>query len=381
MQSCSGKHAGFQDIILMNDRSSLQSHIFMQENAISFRLLEWYRKHKRDLPWRSTTDPYLVWVSEIMLQQTRVDQCIPYYYSFMDAFPDIQALASASVTEVLKAWQGLGYYTRARNMHETARYITGPLGGQFPGNYEGLLNLKGIGRYTAAAIASIAFNEPVPVLDANVYRVLSRLKGISHPVNNHSAYSHYRDEAAAIINKECPGEHNQAIMELGALICISSRPDCIACPLAGSCVANASGLTGQLPVRVKNASVRNRYFHYFIITSERYIYLNHRNQADIWKGLYDFPMEETTVAVDPEKIIQGGLLGKLFGDCPVEVLRISQPVKHRLTHQLITARFYHIRTGKNALLPGDGLVRTDKKSLTRYPMPRLIEKYLAENQS
>ena len=224
----------------------------------------------------------------------------------------------------------------------------------------------------------MAFNEPIPVIDANVYRVISRLSGIRYPVNNSRSYGLYLKHAAGFMDREHPGEHNQALMELGALICIPSKPYCTLCPLSGFCYAYARGLTDQLPVREKKTIVRNRYFHYFIISDGRYILLNKRVKEDIWKGLYDFPLAETAGPVDPVKIIRGDTWKKIFGENPVHVIRISRPVKHRLTHQLITARFYHIRTAGDVSFRKHGLVSTDKNNFNRYPLPRLIEKYLAD---
>lgn len=378
MSAWQDEHFENQIFTTEGNSSCLELHIFMQKKIISESLRAWYGEHRRDLPWRATADPYHIWVSEIILQQTRVDQGLPYYSRFIAAYPDIHTLASASVTSVLKVWQGLGYYTRARNMHETAKFIDSHLGGHFPDSYDGLLKLKGIGRYTAAAIASLAFNKPVPVLDANAYRVISRLSGIRFPVNHSRSYILFRDQAAKIMDRQHPAEHNQAIMELGALVCVPSCPQCLSCPVSGDCYAFAHGLTDQLPVREKKISLRKRYFYYFIITEGRYVYLNHRGKADIWKGLYDFPMEESARPVDPEKITGRETWRKLFSDDPVKVSLISSPIKHRLTHQLITAVFFHIVREGNAPIRQEGLIRTDKNKVMQYPLPKLVENYLGE---
>jgi A/G-specific adenine glycosylase len=218
----------------------------------------------------------------------------------------------------------------------------------------------------------------VPVIDGNVYRVLSRLSGIRHPVNNSKAYSVFHKKAARLMDRTHPGEHNQAIMELGALVCLPTRPDCPQCPLSVACFALARGLTGELPVRDNKIAVKCRYFHYLIIEAGVYVYLNHRVEADIWKGLYDFPFIETTGPVDPEHFIPGEEWRKFFGNSAVAVTHISRPIKHRLTHRLITARFYHIRTDKAFSFRKDNYIRTDKNKLPDYPLPKLIENYLLE---
>ena len=239
---------------------------------VSSELQQWYAIHKRDLPWRQTGSPYLIWLSEIMLQQTRVAQGLDYYLRFALRYPRIEDMANAPLDDILKLWQGLGYYTRARNMHETAKFVVNNLNGVFPETYEGLLSLKGIGKYTAAAIASICNQEPVPVVDGNVLRVLARFYGIDEPVNTAKGKRIFEERAAGILDRANPGIHNQAVMELGALVCVPRNPRCNECPLEKECVARARGIIDLLPLKSDKKMQRNRYFNYiFLHNTESYL--------------------------------------------------------------------------------------------------------------
>jgi len=257
---------------------------------VSIILQEWYAVNKRDLPWRHTKDPYLIWVSEIILQQTRVAQGLDYYNRFVGRFPNIRSLAEAEQVEVLKYWQGLGYYSRARNLHETAIDICRRWNGIFPERYDDILALKGIGEYTAAAIASLAWNLPYPVVDGNVYRVLGRLFTIETPIDTGKGKKEYRELATLLMPPEQAGLHNQAMMEFGALQCIPQTPDCETCPLSGSCFGYASGNPQQYPVKQNKTKIRNRYLHYFIILHGTDTFIRRRSEKDIWEGLYEFPL-------------------------------------------------------------------------------------------
>ncbi len=250
------------------------------------KLITWYLQNKRSMPWRETTDPYHIWLSEIMLQQTRVAQGLPYYLAFTKSFPTVFDLANASEDEVLKLWQGLGYYSRARNLHATAKYVANELQGEFPDNYKDLLQLKGVGDYTASAIASICFNEVVPVVDGNVYRVLSRHFGIDTPINSTKGIKEFKELAIELIDHEDPANYNQAIMEFGALQCKPKSPYCIVCPLNESCEALKTGKVDMLPVKLKKQKIKNRYFNYLIFSiNDQHTIIQQRTGNGIWKGL------------------------------------------------------------------------------------------------
>ncbi len=246
------------------------------------------------MPWRETSDPYCIWLSEIMLQQTRIEQGLPYYLAFTNAYPSIFDLANASEEEVLKLWQGLGYYSRARNLHATAKYIAFELNGKFPETYEGLLKLKGVGDYTASAIASISYNEPVAVVDGNVYRVLSRYFDIDTPINSTAGIKEFKLLAKELLDKEDPATYNQAIMEFGALQCKPQSPLCNTCPLSASCLALKNNKISMLPVKLKKGKIKKRYFNYLVFQSEENkTILEKRSGKGIWEGLYQFPLIET----------------------------------------------------------------------------------------
>ena len=270
---------------------------------ISGKIIEWYKVNRRALPWRETNDPYKIWVSEIILQQTRVLQGLDYYRRFTEAFPDIQSLASASIDQVMRLWQGLGYYSRAVYLHQAAQHIMEEHAGTVPGSYRELLKIKGIGEYTAAAIASIAFQEPVPLIDGNVFRVIARLFNISYEKGTAEARKAAREIAGEILDPSCPGLHNQAMMEFGALQCIIKNPDCGKCILHEGCRACLYGKVNLLPVKRKREARLQRYFNYLVVRSGDSILMRKRNGKDIWQYLYDFPLIETSSLEDPADII------------------------------------------------------------------------------
>src|SRR6478736_1262977 len=267
-------------------------------------LIKWYLQNKRDLPWRKTTDPYPIWLSEIMLQQTRVAQGMPYFLSFTTAFPTVFDLANASEEQVLKLWQGLGYYSRARNLHKTAQIVAFEMNGIFPDNYNDLLKLKGIGEYTAAAIASFSYNECVPVVDGNVFRVLSRYFDLETDIAQASAKKEFAALAFELMPKDNPAQFNQAIMEFGALQCVPKNPNCAECVFNDSCLALQKKKVNQLPVKLKKTKVRNRYFNYIIgIDEKENTIIQKRTAKGIWHNLYEFPLIETEQVEDFENII------------------------------------------------------------------------------
>ena len=289
----------------------------------------WYHQNKRALPWRQTSDPYKIWISEIILQQTKVDQGVKYYYRFLERFPTIKKLAEANEDEVLKIWQGLGYYSRARNLHFTARYINNELNGKFPADFESILQLKGIGPYTAAAIASFAYNLPCPALDGNVYRVLSRYFGIGTPIDSAKGKKEFYRLATELIPASNPGLHNQAMMEFGALQC-TPKPDCSRCPVAETCFVFRNNMVSHLPVIEKKTKQRNRYFDYYLIEKGEFIYLEKRMGNDIWRNLYQFPLVETPDELTEQELIEMKNIPFLNG-CSKNLKKIS-PVKKHILH-------------------------------------------------
>jgi A/G-specific adenine glycosylase len=345
---------------------------------ISKFLLPWYEINKRSLPWRSGRNPYMIWVSEIILQQTRIYQGIDYFQRFIDRFPDVTTLATANIEDVLLIWQGLGYYSRARNMHQTARTIISEYQGEFPTTYKELIQLKGIGPYTAAAISSISFNEKKAAVDGNVFRVIARLFGIREAPGMAHSRSVIQQKADQILDKQDPGSHNQAMMELGARICKPTSPICHACPLSRQCYAYKSGEADLLPLRKKPSRKRKRYFHYLVVFHNGSTYIRQRTGKDIWEQLYEFPLIETGRAVSPVRLEKLTAWHDLFGGRDIRLLKTSRTIKHQLTHQEINARFYLIvPCGKNSFALPDAL-RVEAEELTNYPQPVLIGRTMKE---
>jgi A/G-specific adenine glycosylase len=347
---------------------------------ISKILINWYASYKRNLPWRATSDPYIIWVSEIILQQTRVDQGMEYYKRFITSFPDVYTLAAATEKEVLKLWQGLGYYTRARNMHSTAKTIVNEFLGVFPAKYPDLLKLKGIGPYTASAIASICFGEPTPVVDGNVKRVIARCFGINLAVNSPEGQKAIYEACNLIIDKKQPGEFNQAIMEFGALHCTPKKPRCFSCPLQAGCEAFHAGKVDTLPIKVKCAKPRNRHFIYLAVIHEdkdgdQVIYLKKRTEKDIWKGLYELPLIELPIVSEPEELYSLQEWNAIFRQQPLEIIEYSNEFKHLLSHQTIHARFVTIRVDGQPE-GSESWERAKISQLSQFPIPRLIDRYL-----
>lgn len=305
------------------------------------RIIHWYLLHKRDLPWRETLDPYLIWLSEIILQQTRVAQGLAYYNAFAERFPTVQELAKADEDEILRMWQGLGYYSRARNLHKTAKIVVDEFEGVFPSRYDRLLSLPGIGEYTAAAVASFSANEVQAVLDGNVFRVLSRFFGIHEAINSSKGKKVFSILANELIDHEKPAVYNQAIMEFGALQCKPMRPNCGLCPLLDGCYAFERQRVNELPVKLKKAKSRNRYFNYFVIRKGDKILINKRGSGDIWQNLHDLPLLESTRDLKMDEIQRLPEFQETFGE-KVTLRFISDPNKHVLSHQNIFARFYEV---------------------------------------
>ena len=346
---------------------------------ISERLQEWFVGHHRDLPWRDTKDPYLIWVSEIVLQQTQVAQGTNYYLRFIDRFPDVQSLADAEQMEVLKYWQGLGYYSRARNLHEAAKDVMSRFQGVFPEVYKDILSLKGIGEYTAAAIASFAWNLPYPVLDGNVYRVLGRLFAVSTPIDTGKGKKEYRELAAMIMPPHQAGEHNQAIMEFGALQCVPQHPTCAECPLSDNCMAYNAGNPQLYPVKEKKPKTRDRYLNYFFITFGSHTFLHCRSEKDIWKGLYEFPLIETDKPLNFTEIQNEPAFKKLFHSASTSTFTLEKEnVKHTLTHQTLHATFYRVEIQKEPAIIKN-YVKLPLSKIEDYPFPKLISAFLQQS--
>jgi A/G-specific adenine glycosylase len=350
------------------------NHFFTYE--FSPRLLAWYERNKRELPWRETSDPYKIWLSEIILQQTRVMQGLPYYKDFVSKYPTIIDLARASEQEVLRLWQGLGYYSRARNMLHTAQIIAFEKNGVFPDNYEELLKLKGIGSYTAAAIASFAFREKVAVLDGNVFRVLARVFGISTDILSHEAKKIFSAKANSLISEDKPDIFNQAMMELGALVCTPQSPDCLLCPFSEDCVACLTGKQQEFPVKIKKTKVRKRFFHYLIFEIDDQFALKERTSKDIWQGLYDFYLLESD-DFKPITNLADTVLTQLLTGAEVEVS--DEVFTHQLTHQRIFTKFWLVylkNETQQKAVEQLGLQFYSLEEINHLPKPILIDKYM-----
>ena len=336
------------------------------------KLTSWYLENKRDLPWRKTADPYHVWLSEIILQQTRVAQGMPYYFRFVNVFPSVFDLANASEEKVLKQWQGLGYYSRARNLHAAAKYVAYDLGGKFPDNYKDLIKLKGVGDYTASAVASICFNEPVAVVDGNVFRVLSRVFGIDTPINSTEGKKHFKEKAQQLLDPQNPADFNQAMMEFGALHCTPRNPACETCPFSEDCVAYNQNRISQLPVKLKKQKIKKRHFNYLVFVSEgERTVLQQRKGKGIWKGLYEFPLVETLSEATLENLVREEKCRDYLNLNKKRVdLFNDAPIVHKLSHQHIYTKFWIVNCEE---LPEKGVAF---KEIEKFPVPALIEKFI-----
>ena len=348
----------------------------MEAKVFANQIINWYHHHKRDLSWRHTRDPYKIWLSEIILQQTRVAQGKPYYEKFVNTYPTVFELAAASETEVLRLWQGLGYYSRARNLHACAKMVVNEYEGRFPDTYDELLKLKGVGKYTAAAIAAFAFDQPAAVVDGNVYRVLSRVFGIAEDIASTKGAKTFEKKAWSLVPETTAADYNQGIMEFGALQCTPKSPACALCPFSLDCYAYNHNAQDSLPVKLKKVKVRTRYFHYLVFKSGEQYWMKERGPKDVWQGLYDFEIYEGERALDTEAVL----------DAVPESLRPhlvlaneSAEYKHILTHQRIFARFYLLEAGEEAKgLMSSVLKPYSIEEIKALPKPVLIQKYLED---
>lgn len=340
----------------------------------SRKLIDWYRENGRDLPWRRTKNPYLIWISEIILQQTRVVQGYDYYQRFVARFPDVFALAAADEDEVMKYWQGLGYYSRARNLHAAARRMAEA--GGFPVTYTGVRALKGVGEYTAAAICSFAYGMPYAVVDGNVYRVLSRWLGIDTPIDSAEGKKLFVRVADELLDRERPGLYNQAIMDFGALQCTPVAPDCLFCPLNDSCVARLKGIAGSLPVKQHKNKVTNRYFNYIYVRMGACTFIHKRTADDIWKNLFELPLVEADRNLSEEEFLSSASFRSLIAEGEVpEVRLVFRNVKHVLSHRVIYANFYEVVLPENSRSFSEyQCIRME--DLEQYPVSRLVHAFL-----
>lgn len=343
---------------------------------ISKTLISWYAQNKRELPWRNITEPYKIWISEIILQQTRVNQGMSYYLRFIERFPTISELANAEEDEVLKYWQGLGYYSRARNLHKAAKQIQTNFNCIFPTQHADILKLAGIGDYTAAAICSFAYNQPFAVVDGNVYRVLSRLFGIETPIDSTLGKKEFATLAQKLLSNTEPGTHNQAIMEFGALQCVPSSPDCGNCPLNNSCQAYKFNLISLLPIKTQKTKVTNRYFNYLFIDFYGNTYLQKRTAKDVWQNLYEFPLIESDHLLNSSELISTEYFKNLVNGIPeIEIVKTTNPMKHILSHRVIYAQFISIRISElNKNLSCFSTVQISE--IDKFAVSRLMELFL-----
>lgn len=327
-------------------------------------LLHWYARHGRDLPWRQTRDPYAIWLSEIILQQTRIVQGTDYWHRFMQAWPTVEQLAKATEDEVLRMWQGLGYYSRARNLHAAARQIAAL--GHFPDTYKEILGLKGVGPYTAAAIASFAFDLPHAVVDGNVYRVLSRHFGIDTPIDTTQGQRLFQSLAQELLPPAQASAYNQAIMDFGALQCTPNAPYCTACPLLTTCQAAHDGTANTLPVKQGKIKIRHRRLIYILVSHNGCIAIHRRSAGDIWQGLWEPFLTEVPMDASPRLPLWAQ-----------EAVLVRQDVKHVLTHQVLHADCYTLSCTQKPALPSD-YIWVKREDLDQYGIPRLVERLIEE---
>lgn len=342
-------------------------------------LLEWYQPESRPLPWKASDNPYHIWLSEIILQQTRAEQGLPYYLKFIKLYPTVADLAQSDEQEVLKTWEGLGYYSRARNLLAAARQVIDKYGGQFPASYSELLKLKGVGPYTAAAIASFAFHQPHAVLDGNVFRVLSRYFGMDTPTDTTSGKKLFSDLAQNCLDPENPATYNQAIMDFGATVCTPNKPLCKKCPLSSDCVAFREGRQHLLPVKSKKLIRQNRYFNFYLIRDAHAILLEKRTNRDIWNGLFQFPCNEADSLVHHWRLDDVGLK-----ETEIKSMSISNEYRQILTHRNIIAHFAEIEVDDISALvktSGSSYECIPLASVQKYAFPKIIRQYLSERDN
>lgn len=343
-------------------------------NRIADILIDWYELHGRDLPWRRTRDPYRIWLSEVILQQTRIAQGTDYYLRFVERFPDVGALAAAEEDEVLKLWQGLGYYSRARNLHAAARQVVARHGGRFPTDYADVRALKGVGDYTAAAVCSIACDAPCAVVDGNVYRVLARVFDLDLAIDTGQGRRAFAALADEQLDRRRPARYNQAIMDFGALQCTPVNPACSDCPLRDACLSLAAGTVARRPVKRGKTQVRPRYLNYLHLECDGRIALRRRPEGDIWQGLYDLPAIESDRPLDFTELIAERPFRELLGTLPYRLVRTTRMSKHQLSHQTLHAVYHRLELDAWPPAAGEWTV-VSGDALGDYAIPRLLDRY------
>jgi A/G-specific adenine glycosylase len=346
------------------------------------KIINWYAENGRQLPWRDTDNPYYIWLSEIILQQTRIEQGRSYYEHFVTEYPTVRHLAEASEEQVLKSWQGLGYYSRARNLHAAARHIAFDLDGKFPCTYEGILSLKGVGRYTAAAVASFAFGLPYPVIDGNVYRLIARLYRITTPIGTNQAYNEFERVLLHLIDEKRPGLFNQALMDFGSMYCKPVGCDCANCIFMQECLAYRDGMVAELPIRRQAVKIKVRYFYYFDIrwdTPLPTIVVQQRGEGDIWQGLYELPLYESERPLAASTLLKqlGAVLQDWTGEVP-RSLKVGLSLKHQLTHRTINAQFVRAIFDRRPAKMPEKMRAVELSEVKYLPISRLIDRYLSE---
>ncbi len=354
-------------------------YYYMNYLYLSNKILYWYTHNQRVLPWRNTSDPYKIWISEIILQQTRVDTAINYYNRFISIFPNVFSLANAQTNYVLKAWQGFGYYSRAQNLHKAAIDIVNNYNGVIPNNYTALKKIAGIGDYTAAAIASIAYKQKVAAVDANVYRVLTRIFNIDTPIDTAAGKKQCLTIANELIKNQKPDIFNQAIMEFGALICKPKNALCNACPIHNICGAYKNQNIYKLPVKKQKKAPVKRYFNYLVIEKNQQYAFEKRTQKDIWNNLYQFPLIETNINLTTEKLVKDNVWKNIFSTKKVTISKISEQYVHILSHQKIYVRFIHIELDDKTLRSQFNNIVYSNLNNLQLPIARIIEKYIDKN--
>lgn len=344
------------------------------------KLLEWNELNTRVMPWKGEKDPYRIWLSEIILQQTRVEQGLAYYNKFINVFPSIHQLANASEQEVFKLWEGLGYYSRCKNLIETAKFISKELNGRFPSTYEAVRALKGIGPYTAAAITSFAYNLPYAVVDGNVLRVLSRYFGITTPIDSTKGKKLYNNLAGELLDKQHPALYNQAIMDFGAVVCKAQQPLCTICIQKEECSAFKNNLVKVLPVKEKILTKKTRWFYYFIVEYQDKFYIRKRSSKDIWENLYEFVLKESDRKLLPDINSLKTTFQSMVGQHQFDIHHVSEVYRQKLTHQTIVGQFIKVSINHPAFI-SEEYKAVLKNDLFKYPFPKIITNWLSKDQT
>lgn len=350
------------------------------ELSFTEEIIAWYQEHRRSLPWRETDNPYFIWVSEAILQQTRVAQGMDYYLRFIDAFPTIESLANAPLDAVMKVWQGLGYYTRARNLHKAAQIVMEQHGGQLPTTYEALVRLPGLGPYAAGAVASFAFHEPVPAIDGNVYRILARIFGVFESPGKAAGKKIFRALCMEMMDRSQPHIYNQALIDFGALQCIPTMPDCSQCPFPTLCYAEANNLQLQLPTKERQTKLRTRYFHFFMLKSGSSTYIARREGKDIWNSLYQFPLVEVDKRIGAEELLQREDVEAIIGN-DYTLVQSSDEIRQLLSHQELFMRFHIVELHTVRYELSNSYQRVPVDSVFNYQVPISIHNYLVAEEA